>query len=221
MPHSSDTSKFNLIFDWIGLTAEEAARFHWARTRKRGLSSLAGEAFFMMACLTGQSPKIDEGARQGMRHSLDELRLLMAALPAHDESSLTAKLAALDALEPLVQANAHFTLMLKVALRADIARFMPPELPSWFLEEERERQRQGARERDRKQKKRDPPREAGSAAMSAARAREILGLSAESSEKDIRAAYTRLMKAVHPDTGGSNVLAALVNEARDFLLDEF
>jgi len=67
--------------------------------------------------------------------------------------------------------------MLKVGLRADIARVMPSELPGWFEEEERERHTQSARKRDKRQKKkRDPPRESGLAAMNAARAREILGL---------------------------------------------
>jgi DNA invertase Pin-like site-specific DNA recombinase len=39
--------------------------------------------------------------------------------------------------------------------------------------------------------------------LSAAQALEILGINAEATEQEIRAAYNRLMKRVHPDVGGS------------------
>ena len=46
----------------------------------------------------------------------------------------------------------------------------------------------------------------------------ILGLDAQASEADIRAAHRRLLLAVHPDHGGSAELAQRVNAARDTLL---
>lgn len=57
-----------------------------------------------------------------------------------------------------------------------------------------------------------------SAEMDAEQAYDILGLKAGASEKDIKAAHHRLLKAVHPDQGGSNFLAARINAAKDFLL---
>jgi curved DNA-binding protein CbpA len=47
---------------------------------------------------------------------------------------------------------------------------------------------------------------------------QVLGLKAGASEADIRAAHHRLMRAAHPDAGGSDWLAARINQARDMLL---
>lgn len=56
------------------------------------------------------------------------------------------------------------------------------------------------------------------AKMSADEARRILGVGAEAGRDEIQAAYTRLMRAVHPDKGGTAGLAAQLNAARDRLL---
>ena len=54
--------------------------------------------------------------------------------------------------------------------------------------------------------------------MSADEACEILGVPASASPEDIENAYRRVMKSAHPDHGGSDWMAAKVNQAKDVLL---
>lgn len=65
------------------------------------------------------------------------------------------------------------------------------------------------------------PRAAGAPAsrsMSKEEAYEVLGLGDGASAAEIREAHRRLMKRMHPDTGGSDFLAARINEAKEILL---
>lgn len=61
-----------------------------------------------------------------------------------------------------------------------------------------------------------PPRT--SSRISDTEARSILGVDANASDEDIKAAYARLMRMAHPDKGGTSGLAAQLNAARDRLL---
>ncbi len=62
------------------------------------------------------------------------------------------------------------------------------------------------------------PRPARAAGMTRAEAYEVLGLPPDADRAAIQAAYVRLMRAAHPDQGGSDWLAARINQARDVLL---
>ncbi|MBS0333047.1 MAG: DnaJ domain-containing protein [Proteobacteria bacterium] len=65
-----------------------------------------------------------------------------------------------------------------------------------------------------------PPPRPRRAEMTPAEARSILGVGPDAEPQEIQAAYKRLMRAVHPDQGGTSGLAAQLNQARDVLLDD-
>ena len=59
-----------------------------------------------------------------------------------------------------------------------------------------------------------------SSRMSLGEARAILGVDADATPAQIRAAHKRLIRMAHPDKGGTTGLAAQLNAARDRLLGE-
>ena len=65
-----------------------------------------------------------------------------------------------------------------------------------------------------------PPTQPSKKTMSRSEALDILGLEEGASEDEIEAAYKALIVKNHPDQGGTDWLAARLNEARDILLGD-
>ncbi len=61
---------------------------------------------------------------------------------------------------------------------------------------------------------------AASGPMSREEAFRMLGLEEGASPDEIRSTHRRLSRRLHPDAGGTDHLAAMINEARDTLLDD-
>jgi hypothetical protein len=70
---------------------------------------------------------------------------------------------------------------------------------------------------DRRGTARDAGPPPGQPPMTEAEAYSVLGLAPGASLDEVRAAYRRLMKRVHPDLGGSTALAAMLNAAKQIL----
>ena len=58
----------------------------------------------------------------------------------------------------------------------------------------------------------------GGAGMTVEEARSVLGVGPGASREDIEQAWRKVMKSAHPDQGGSDWLAAKVNQAKELLL---
>ncbi len=63
-----------------------------------------------------------------------------------------------------------------------------------------------------------PPGTSARTPMTESEARAVLGLAGSPGPEDVRAAHKRLMQRLHPDRGGTDYLAAKVNEAKDRLI---
>src|SRR5262245_58730846 len=78
-------------------------------------------------------------------------------------------------------------------------------------------QRQAGASNSSSRSSREPPPRRGTG-MTVEEAYQVLGLRPGATESEIRAAHHRLMRAAHPDSGGSDWLATRINLARDVLL---
>jgi hypothetical protein len=87
-----------------------------------------------------------------------------------------------------------------------------------LLEAWLDRNRSGWRERFAEKPESEPRR--SSTAMTKDEALAVLGIKNGVSNDEIRTAHRRLMKQFHPDHGGSDYLAAKINQAKDVLIQD-
>jgi hypothetical protein len=98
---------------------------HEDANRDRSPGKLLAEFIMYRNYLEGRSPHLDEPARQGIRHRIDERFLLFAALPAADDLWLHMKMDLLSDAKPAIAANQNLAAMLSAAIEADIDRLCP------------------------------------------------------------------------------------------------
>ena len=77
-------------------------------------------------------------------------------------------------------------------------------------------QQHGQSNAQNQQQSQSPPN--GKQTMGTEQAMEVLGLKPGYSPEDVKQAHRRMMQKVHPDRGGSDYLAAQINQAKDVLL---
>jgi hypothetical protein len=81
-----------------------------------------------------------------------------------------------------------------------------------------DRRSQDWRDRRSDEATRGAPRGPARSRLSVEEAYALLGLKPGATEEEVRTAHRKLMMKLHPDQGGSNYLAARINEAKDVLL---
>ena len=69
-----------------------------------------------------------------------------------------------------------------------------------------------------RQNTQSPPPPRGKQTMAVGEAMEVLGLKPGYTKEDVIQAHRRMMQKVHPDRGGSDYLAAQINQAKETLL---
>lgn len=82
-------------------------------------------------------------------------------------------------------------------------------IPLWLARKKNTRQEEGQNSTQKSN---------NSASMNESEAIEVLGLTQPYSKEDIVEAHRKLMQRVHPDRGGSDHLAAKVNQAKETLI---
>ena len=116
----------------VSLTAEDTICYRWVGGRQREIGALYCELMVLNLFLEGDSPRIDRASFDGIRAAMDELRMIIAAIPAWTLADLHTKVIALDGFAPILAEHGALPTIAEASIRADISRLKPKPQPDWL-----------------------------------------------------------------------------------------
>lgn len=192
-------------------------RLHWIAAIVAGLLPFAQKLFPLVLRLlpfVGQAYKYRQQTRKGSGNRSEVKTRIIAMQLDHDSGvmygSVTEGPFAGQELGDLSEAQFIDLLQYCREQDTDSARLLEAYLDKRFGDSWRQDDPTGQR---------DAP-SAGNSSLSIQEAYEILGLKTGASREEIIEAHRRLMQKNHPDRGGSDYLAAKINQAKDLLLTQ-
>ena len=91
---------------------------------------------------------------------------------------------------------------------------------AYYSRDEEKKHEEKEHERKEDKRKEDEKKETDNPQARLAEAYALLGLTASRTQKELETQYRNLMKKVHPDAGGTQALAARVNQAKDLIMKQ-
>ncbi|WP_294536458.1 hypothetical protein [uncultured Rhodoblastus sp.] len=132
MKNDDEYFKRHHPFSRMDINDETKARFQWSSRRQRGLQELMTELLMLRQYHEGQSIHFDPETKIGFRYAIDEIRALIAMIPARDEDELRVKCVALSNPAPVVSSHELLPVMARASICADVFRLKPTPLPEWL-----------------------------------------------------------------------------------------
>jgi hypothetical protein len=121
------------LFSRMKLDDGATARFQWSSRRPRSFQELLVELLSLRQYHEGQSIHVDEESKNGILFAIDEIRALIAMMPAGDEDDLRTKCVALNDPAPVASSHQLLPIVARASIRADIFRLKPATpLPEWL-----------------------------------------------------------------------------------------
>jgi hypothetical protein len=117
------------------MTLDDATkiRLQSSSRQPRKFQEMLVELIKLRQHLEGDSIHIDSESKNGLRYAIDEIRALIAMMPACDEDELRMKCAALTHPTPVVSSNEFLPILARASILSDIFRLKPQRpMPAWL-----------------------------------------------------------------------------------------
>jgi hypothetical protein len=133
MTIDNDCPRSRHLFSRMTLDDATKKRLQWSNRQSRKFQDLLVELINLRQHLEGDSIHIDSESKNGLRYAIDEIRALIAIMPAHGEDELRIKCAALTHPTPVVSTNEFLPILAQASILSDICRLKPQRpMPEWL-----------------------------------------------------------------------------------------